>query len=261
MEVLFAGICLWEGQSKAPARLGLMPNARSASSHGGHTIPPHTACVLVKQNDVDTSQWPQAPQSVMLDGAPHFLFELQGDDISFDPAPSGGSVGVGSLPRLSCATGKVVAPSTTGASPSSTELSARIDMPASAPLRVVPNRHGAQVTSLIVADGTELVSKPFGGVERRLKFPNPNPAVIVANIDLASALATGPVNPDDEHAHAYCPLFVDPSAPAIAPAASIAPNLAPPPPTARAILQQAKRRRRLGDQLTIGAGCSNSQWP
>src|SRR5690349_1359718 len=183
MEVLFAGICLWEKNSRTPALLGLMPNARTATSHGGHTIPPHTACVLVKTTEVDASGWPDAPRTVTLDGAPHFLFELGGDEISFDPAPSGGAVGIGSLPKLTCASGKVIRPSLTGNAPSSTALTARISIPAGARMSVVNNRHGAKVTSLMVVDGTELVSQSFGGGVRRLKFVGANPTVIVANID------------------------------------------------------------------------------
>jgi hypothetical protein len=256
MEVLFAGICLWEGRSNAPSRLGLMPNARNGGSHGGHTIPPHTACVIARKGEVDDSQWSGPPQTVTLDGGPHFLYELTGDDISFVPTPNGGAIAISSLPKLGCATGKVVAPALTGASPSSTKLSARIQMPAGAPLIVVPNRHNAQVARLTVVDGTQLVSKPFGGAERRLKFIGANTTVIVANFDLATALGTGPLNPDDEHAHLYCPLFVDENAPELAEGEIID---ATPPPTPQAILLQLGER--LGDQLTIGAGCSNSQWP
>ncbi|HEX6641276.1 MAG TPA: hypothetical protein VF215_09190, partial [Thermoanaerobaculia bacterium] len=160
-----------------------------------------------------------------LDSAPHLLYELTGDDISFDPVPNGGAISVGSLPKLTCAENKIVAPALIGATPSSNQLSARISMPAGARLTVVPNRHGAWVTSLAVADGTELVSKPFGGAERRLKFTGVDTGVIVANIDLASALAndSGGGNPDDEHAHLYCPLFVDENAPEVAESIALKP--------------------------------------
>ena len=256
MEVLFAGICLWERKSRTPALLGLMPNGRTGMDHGSHQIPPHTAGVMVKQGEVNASQWPQPPQVIAVQGEPHLLFEFDGEDISFDPPPNGGASVNGQLPPLGCADGKVIHPGLTGSAPSKSMVLARIDLPPDVRMNVVTNRFGAKVTRIVMDDATQLVSKPFGGKkERRLKFTVDNPTVAVVNIDLASALAVNP-NPDDEHAHLYCPMFIDENA----------------PPAAIEIAEEPRQERRadavlaglgarLADQLTIGPGCSNSQWP
>jgi hypothetical protein len=253
MEILFAGICLWEG-SKKPALLGLMPNGKGGMNHGGHTIPPHTAGIMVKSGEVDASQWPKPPANITVKGVPHLLFELDGEDLSFDPVPNGGTTALPGLPALGCVGQRVIKPSLTGNAPARSAVLARIQMPGNARMNVVNNRHGAKVARVDVADGTELVSKPFdGSPERRLKFTGPT--AIVANIDLASALALNP-NPDDEHAHLYCPMFItegEAETVAEASTASVA------EPDAKAVL--ARLRGRLADQLTIGPGCSNTQWP
>ena len=114
---------------------------------------------------------------------------------------------------------------------------------------------------LLAADGTKLVSTRSDGSVRRLSFPA-NTHITVANVDIPLALsdpATAP--PDDDHARLYCPMFVDPNAaPALAqPAAALSLS-------ARAALNRRPRPRprpasRLGDFLTLGAGCSNTQYP
>jgi len=265
MEVLFAGICLWETRSRAPGVVGLMPNGVLS---GNAAIPPHTACIIVEATAVDDSDWGDAPQQVTFEGTQNNLYRLRGDEITFSPEPTGGTPSIGDLPRPTCAAGKDLDSALLGAQPSSATLQARIPLPGTAALRLVLNRHGAKVTTLTVDDGTELVSMPFGGAERRLRFLGSNPSVIVGNFDLSLALASNPEGPDDDHAILYCPMFTTVEEPPLfamrgdiagellssIDAADVR-RLPPPHETNRS------HGRRYGDGVTIGSGCSNSQWP
>lgn len=263
MEVVFSGICLWERASRSPALLGIMPNVTSGHSHGGAITPPHTACVLALPADVDTagSDWPEAPTPVTIDAVPHLLYPLDGDEIAFDPSPSGGQPDMDLVPPqgVSVLT-HVVKPSMTGTAPSSSEVIARIDLPATAQLDVTPNSHNAKFTTLTVIDGTQLVSTR-NNTTRTLKFQGSNPVIVVANIDLTGAQSGS--TPFEDHGEIYLSMFN----PIVAGAVALHANHAAPAPPRRAarplsaILARFQENQRLGDQLTIGPGCSNTQFP
>lgn len=263
MEVVFSGICLWERTSRSPALLGIMPNVTSGHSHGGTTItPPHTACILALPADVDTagSTWPEAPTPVTIDHVPHLLYPLDGDEIAFDPSPTGGSPSMTLVPPkgVSVLT-HVVKPSMTGTTPSASEVIARIDLPGTAQLNVTPNSHDAKFTTLTVADGTKLVSTR-NSTTRTLKFQGSNPVIIVANIDLTAAQSGS--TPFEDHGEIYLSMF-DPivvGVVALHATHAAAPPLRAAPPLS-AILARFQENQQLGDQLTIGPGCSNTQFP
>jgi hypothetical protein len=125
---------------------------------------------------------------------------------------------------------------------------------------------------LSATDGTSLVARRFDGTERRLFFTGVDTRVIVANVEVELAIADPENAVDDDHGKLYCPMFIDSTAPPpFALRGDVEGNLlflnrVGDIPTllasVRAIRNQRGRRPgRRGDFLTLGAGCSNSQYP
>jgi len=263
MEILFPGICLFDTMHSSPSIIGLMPNGTAGMQHDGHTIPPHEAFILANPGEVDFSEWGSQPVTVMLDGAPRSLFSISGDEISFDPPPAGGSADITLLTRPPCAIGKQVREDLVGANPPAASLIMRTVIPSAANFDVVLTSGGANIARLVVAGGTELVSVPFGGAERRLKFIG-DPMILIANVVLDMLLSG--VGDDTDHDHLFCPMFEDPPSPS-APEAirrlvttsfalEVAQQL-----EKQFVLERRKPPQAKGIPVTLGSGCSNSQWP
>ncbi len=270
MQVSFEGIFLWDRLSRAPGLLGIMPNALAGDPALG--IPPHTPCIIVDPDEVDDADWDEAPIPTTLRGIPLVRYELAGDEISFDPAPNGGSRQFALLGLPPCGAGKILNPALTGAVLPPDLVAGRITLPESASIRDIRNDFEALITILQLADGTRLSSiRPDGSV-RSLEFTN-GAHVIVANADLASALGDPETTLlDDEHSHLYCPMFIESAeSPLFALRGDLSGgllftvdvgNVIRLPESVRALRQlRTWDQQNLGKQLLLGTGCSNSQYP
>jgi hypothetical protein len=249
-----------------------MRNASDGDIVDNTAIPPHEACIIVQTALVNDSQWDEPAEPITFRNLPHSLYRLQGDVVSFDPTPTGGAPNIFGLPRADCAAGRVLRQALRVA-PSAADVAAHIEIPATANLIVVRNIHDAQLALLSVNDGTSLVVRRFGGTtERRLSFIGVDPRVIVANVDVPLAIAGPEDAVDDDHGKLYCPMFDESdNPPPFAMHGDLGGNLlflnsvvdTPRlPESVRAV--RTRRRRpfdRLGDFLTLGSGCSNSQYP
>lgn len=261
MQIQFVGICMFD-TSASPVR-AFMPNVSAghvpsaAATKGARA---HDAFIAVEPGTVDTSEWgPEpAPQKIPgLDktGTRKFLiFPLAGVDLSFEPAPTGGSTMVlKSLPRATdaahgtCPNSNVPRPDL--ANPSKEFLSVRIAFPGG-DWQVFKTDKGLVFSELTVSTGTVIKATSFdGAATRRLKMKNGGPAkIIVANIDTIP-----PSENDEKDKGLYCALLVPGANPPLL--ARFARFVSA--PMLRALQRKADKK----DDFTLGTGCSNSQWP
>ena len=102
MEIVFAGICCFV-DAKAPktGKTVIIPNSRRGGLKDAVPIPPHRAFIHAKRRNVEMSNW----QPAITVGDDDVFFYLEGDRITFDPVPAGGSIDITSLPHVKDATG------------------------------------------------------------------------------------------------------------------------------------------------------------
>lgn len=275
MEIVFAGICCWV-DAKAPknGKTVIIPNATRGGSKDGVPIPPHSAFIHAKRNQVESSNWAPA----LTAGEDNLVFLLEGDAITFDPVPGGGSIDIRNLPHVRDRVGdepiceaadEIRAPFRDRPDP--LYVSGLVDLPAEASVSTSTNGNGAMFATLHMPDiPVTITATPFkGGAPRWLRITDPSAPVFVCNVSMMDYLL-GNTADDDSHKYLVCEMFKPRSsaAPAISRATGNATMLAElseaaPRPHGDEL---AKLRNTSGKVMqdflcTFAAGCSDSQWP
>jgi len=287
VQVVFAGICCWV-DSPAPkqGKTVIVRNALNGGSHQGSPIPPHTAFIHAKRNDVDAADWP-----VNWAGADdNLLFWLTGEHLSFDPAPNGGAIDITLIPHVRDTVGTDPICPRAGeirpgflANPTSDAVLALVELPPEADVHAETNAKNAIYATLTIPDApVTITATPFdGGPSRSLVVTNPEARVFIANVSVPEYLL-GVGAEDDDHKYLVCEIF-RPVGPEIsvkpvvvgdtpAPRRRSTPMLASIAPLSNAHAAELDRvslstfhnaaNRGMRVFLdTLAGGCSDSQWP
>jgi hypothetical protein len=281
VELVFAGICCWV-DAKAPktGKTVIIPNSTRGGTHRGGVIPPHMAFVHAKKNQVQSVDWEPA-----ITAGDNLVYLLEGDRITFDPAPGGGAIDVSALPHVKTHSTKTpICPAAdelrTGFrdEPNAFNVLGIVDLSADAPVTTSENGLGAVFARLRMPDGpVTITASPFSGeVSRSLKIVDPSASVFIANVTLMDYLLGTPA-PEDDHKYLVCEMF-KPHATAAASArtpsgseramnvelSEVLTSPAPKNPLGDTPLDRlnAASGKNMEDFLcTFAAGCSDSRWP
>jgi hypothetical protein len=297
VDIIFAGICCWvDARSPKTGKTVIIRNALLGGMHDTSTIPAHLAFIQAKLAAVDSSNWPTSSLSYA-DNAYYFL---TGDQLTFDPVPSGGGVDLSLLPHVKINTGAGAICSAADEirdgfldNPSTPNVLALVDVPADADVRGMANDNGnahPAIFALLTLNAPRLTitATPFpdgAGVPRSLTITDPNAQVIIGNVEFGAYLV-GAGASDDQHKYLYCDIFKPSTAGAKTVASGVkAQPIAPAkngvtksqaPHVATLIdrshqgifdeirlgeLHRAANRPTTAFLDTLAAGCSDTQWP
>ena len=276
MEIVFAGICCWvDALPPNTGKTVIIPNATRGGSHRGNPIPPHSAFVHAKQNQVESSDWQPAVTS-----DDNLVFLLDGDSITFDPVPSGGSIDVSDLPHVKaritnspiCAAADELRPGFLD-DPSPVNVAGLVNLPPDATVSTSGNGTGARFATLHMPDGpVTITATSFSGTaSRSLKITDPSATVFIANVTMRDYLLRIPAA-DDDHQFLVCEMFTPQSMPNRMPPTdrSHTPTMTAELSAPRMNPLDVKELSELkGTSVEImhdflcgfAAGCSNSVWP
>lgn len=258
----------------------MIPNATRGGAHRGSPIPPHSAFIHTKSNQVQIGDW--QPSFAAQD---NLVFLLQGDTITFDPPPAGGSIDVSALPHVRrrenkepiCPAADELRPGFLD-DPNPLNVLGLVHLPTDAPVSTSSNGLGAMFATLHMPDGpVTITATPFGGgPARSLRITDATGHVFIANVTMMDYLMGVPANEDD-HQYLVCGMFkprvkttTHPGTPlsdlSDAPSAMVAAELSEGEPIAIdhsvfAGVGVAPAKPMEDFLCTFAAGCSDSQWP
>ena len=275
MEIVFAGICCWvDAKPPKTGKTVIIPNSTRGSSRDGVPIPPHSAFIHAKRNQVESSNWAPA----LTAGEDNLVFLLEGDAITFDPIPDGGSIDITNLPHVRDRVGdepickaadEIRAPFRD--EPDPFYVSGLVDLPAEASVSTSTNGNGAMFATLHMPDVAVTITATSlkGGVARTLKITDVSAPVFICNVSMMDYLL-GSTADDDSHKYLVCEMFKPHSTAAPrksrenSDAVMFAELSEGAPPTGENVLEKLKHtpEKVMQDFLcTFAAGCSDSQWP
>jgi hypothetical protein len=282
VDIIFAGICCWV-DAKAPntGKTVIIPNALLGGTHRGSIIPPHSAFIHAKRNEVDSANW----EVEWTGGDDNLLFMLDGDYITFDPTPGGGSIDIALLPHVKarvdrdpiCSSADEIRPGFRD-QPNPLHVLGLAELPADASVSCFSNDTGAVFAKLHMPSApVTITATPFNGVgiTRSLTVIDPDARVLIANVSMPEYLL-GIGAPDDDHKYLVCEMFrphsraqlPTPIAPREVASAVMSTTLSVAEARAndmeRVTLSTLKRasQKDMHDFLcTFAVGCSDSQWP
>jgi hypothetical protein len=275
VEIVFAGICCWvDAKSPSTGKTVIIPNSTRGGLKDGSPIPPHSAFIHAKRRDVEPSNWPPA----ITVGDDDVLFLLDGDSISFDPTPAGGSIDITNLPHVKDAVGDV--PICEAAdeirapfrdAPDAAYVSGLVDLPGDAPVSTWANANGAVFATLYMPGApVTITATPFkGGGVRSLKITQSGARVFVCNVSMTDYLL-GNTADEDDHKYLVCEIF-KPRAVAVRATspknqgammfAELSDMDAPADDDPQPLLRGTPGKEMHDYLCTFAAGCSDSQWP
>jgi hypothetical protein len=271
MKVDFLGICMFD-PAQTPIQ-AFLPNVRDGLPEEHPQAKPHHALIAVPPESVDHSDWgdPVVRNIVALGDATFWTFDLDGVNVTFDPPPGGNpsTVNLSALPRTRDAVFGSCMDKTELLDNIDSVLSARVSIPGG-PLQVVPvHVPGAPAgddvmyyTELTVDDDVTIKATNENGT-KILRMVNPATTIYIANIDLV------PVDMADMADRAlYCVMLQKPPQVAEAAARSAKNRVSAyrkqPTKGVAAASSSTKTKKDRGVRLsviTLGPGCSNTQWP
>ncbi|HUP60879.1 MAG TPA: hypothetical protein VNA69_10720 [Thermoanaerobaculia bacterium] len=212
MEIVFAGICCWV-DAKLPntGKTVIIPNSTRGGLKDGSPIPPHSAFIHAKRRNVEATNWRPA----ITVGDDDVLFLLEGDAITFDPVPAGGSIDVTNLPHVKDTVGdtpicgaadEIRAPFRD--EPAAFYVSGLVDLPADASVTTSANSNGAVFATLHIPNASvTITAKPFNdGGARSLKITDSSAPVFVCNVSMTDYLL-GNTADEDNHKFLVCEIF------------------------------------------------------
>ena len=283
MEIVFAGICCWvDAPSPRTGKTVIIRNALAGGTHSGALIPPHHAFIHVKRDQVDSGGWTYD----WAGGDDNLLFYLNGDYVTFDPVPSGGSIDLSLVPHvLDAVDTDPICPAAQEIrfgyleNPNAASVLGLVDIPVDADVRSDANLHQAIFATLTMPGApVTITATPFDGEApvRSLKVTDPNARMFIANVTLSEYL-TGVGALDDSHRYLVCDIFKPKpteSKAALTHSAlqSASANSRPKHGKGQSdmlsldhisltTLRRAARRNMSDFLDTLAMGCSDSQWP
>lgn len=276
MEIVFAGICCFV-DAKAPktGKTVIIPNSTRGGLKDAMPIPPHSAFIHAKRQDVEMTNW--LPR--LTAGDDDLVFLLEGDAITFNPVPGGGSIDIKNLPHVRdavadfpiCEAADEIRPPFRD-EPDGFYVNGLVDLSATASVSTSSNGNGAIFATLRMSEPeVTITATPFnGGAARSLKITNPSASVFICNVSMTDYLM-GRGADDNNHKYLVCEIFKprsvasagtprkkDKGAMMLAELSDIdSPVDEDTPP-----LLQVTPGKAMQDYLvTFAVGCSDSQWP
>lgn len=279
MEIVFAGICCWiDAKPPKSGKTVIIPNTTRGGTHSGSNIPPHSAFIHAKRGQVESSDW--AP--TLMAGDDNLVYMFEGDFLTFDPVPSGGSIDITELPHVKAAvTNQPICPFADEIrpgfrdDPDPVKVLGLVELPGDAPVSTSANGRGAMFANLHMPKGPVTIkATPFtGGPSRSLQVIDGSASIFVCNVSIMDYLLGNLVREDD-HKYLVCEMFrprsirnADDSPKqqdgelAVARLSSEEEQPGPPDHASLSRLNLASGKVMHDFLCTFAAGCSDSQWP
>jgi len=272
MKVDFLGICMFD-PAQTPIQ-AFLPNVSNGLPEHPNARP-HHAFIAVPPDSVDHSGWgdPVVRDIVALNNETFWTFDLEGVNVTFDPPPGGNSstVNLAALPQTRDAVFGSCMDKTELRPDIDSVLSARVSIPGG-PLQVVPvHVEGAPAgddtmfyTELTVDDDVTIKATDANGT-KTLTMVSPATSIYIANIDLV------PVDMADMADRAlFCVMLQEPPQVATTAFASSRKGVSAYSKRAtKGVAATSKTGTKGGPAhrgvrlsvITLGPGCSNTQWP
>jgi hypothetical protein len=278
MKANFLGICMFATPS-SPLE-ALLPDVRNVPPEHANARP-HHALIAVPPNSVNHSGWgpPVVRNIKALGGQTFWTFDLDRVTVTFDPPPGGGpsTINISALPRTIDAVFGSCMDKTELRADIDSVLSARVRIPGG-PLQVVPvHIPGAPpdddilfYTELTVDDDVTIKATDADGT-KTLKMVNAATDIYIANIDLVA------INEMDGADRAlFCVMLEEPQQLVGARAASSNNRVSAYTERTSGGAAASSRKKAVSANkkprgpshkgvrlsvITLGPGCSNTQWP
>ncbi len=249
--IYFVGICCYvEHPPGSGNRVIVLPNSELGGAHAEHEIPAHNAFIDVVSEAVETTNW-----TPWLSGNGRHFYQLEGVRLSFDPAPDpSAAVDLSLLKRVHapdfCLDAEVLRDGFVDNSDPE-KAAALIDV-SGGPIEGVTVGRGAVVTLLTIPSGpasplTITATSFDGATVRSLRITGDDTAVHICNVFFMDWFVGLSSSQDSHHKYLFCSMFE----PAGLPTGG-----------SMARLTGASFARVFRAPLnTLGAGCSNTQFP
>jgi hypothetical protein len=278
VEIVFAGICCWV-DAKVPkvGKTVIIPNSTRGGTRRGRPIPPHSAFIHAKRQQVESTNWTPAFTA----GEDNLAFLLGGDFVTFDPLPGGGAIDIADLPHVRaqvanepiCPAADELRPGYRD-HPNAVNVLGLIDLPPEAAVSTSSHGKGAMVARLRMPDGpVTITATPFANDTgpRSLKITDPNASVFICNVSMMDYFLGIPAE-DDDHKYLVCEMFkphvmANPNSPNDSDVPMMVAELSEPEEEDRvdgsklSKLQETTGKAMDDFLCTFAAGCSDSQWP